>query len=56
MPYTNKWKREERKCFGCLSYKRRSTKQLKKCDTSHKIPNTRGIDHIKESFDGKAQP
>jgi hypothetical protein len=50
----NKWRREGKKCLCSLSYKRRSTKQLRKCDTSHKILNTRGIDHIKETFDKKA--
>jgi hypothetical protein len=53
-PYTNKWRREGRKCFGCLSYKRRLTKQLRKCNTSHKILNNKGIDHNKETFIRKA--
>jgi hypothetical protein len=52
-PYTNKWRREGRRCFGCLNYKRRSMKQLRKCDILHKILN-KGIDHNKETFDRKA--
>jgi hypothetical protein len=53
-PYTKKWRKEGRKCFDCLSYKRRLMKQVKRCDTSHKILNNKGIDHIKETFDRKA--
>jgi hypothetical protein len=45
-------KRRE-KCFGCLSYKRRLTKQLKRCDTLHMMLNTKSIDNTKEIFGRK---
>jgi hypothetical protein len=53
-PYTNKWRKEEKKCIGYLSCKRRLTKQLKRCDTSRMILSTKSIDNTKETFDGKA--
>jgi hypothetical protein len=42
------------KCFGCLSCKRRLTKQLKRCNTSRMILSTKSIGNTKQTFDGKA--
>jgi hypothetical protein len=45
--------RRRRRCFGCLSSRKRLTKQPKKCDTSHKTMN-KGISHNREVFIKKA--
>ena len=53
-PFTNKWRKEEKKYSSCVSCKRRLTKQIKRSNTSHMILNTKSIDNTKETFGRKA--
>jgi hypothetical protein len=50
----NRWRRENKKCFGCLSCRRRLMKQLKRCGTLRMILSTKSIGNTKETFGRKA--
>jgi hypothetical protein len=52
-PYTNKCRGRERRCFGLLTFRGRSTKLLKKCVTSPKMTKDEGLN--RESFVKKVQ-
>jgi hypothetical protein len=41
--------KEGRRCFGWLSFRRKLTKQPKKCDTLHRTLN-KGINHSRKPF------
>jgi hypothetical protein len=45
----------KKRCFGCSSCKRRSTKQLKKCETLRVTLSMKSIGSIRETFGMKAQ-
>jgi hypothetical protein len=52
--YTNKWREEGRKCFGCLNSRRKLLMLPKRCATSHKT-TSKDEGHNEERFVRKAQ-
>jgi hypothetical protein len=54
-PSISKLKSEKRRCFDFLSYRRRLTGQLKKCETFRTILSDKSIARIRKTFGMKAK-